>query len=72
MSRSKFWYVNCDVCGEEGSGGEGSYAYGPTLTKYLKKLRAEGWTFDKKDICENCNGNAAKRIRAAQGKRGDV
>lgn len=62
MSRSKFWYVNCDACGEEAGGGEGSYgAACPDLTSYLKKMRADGWTFGKRDLCMECNGNGPKR-----------
>ena len=68
MSRTKFWYVNCDQCGDEGSAGEGSYGSTcRTLANYLAKLRTDGWTFGTRDICEECNGNGPKaRARAKQ------
>lgn len=61
MSRTKFWYVHCDVCGEEGTGGEGSHAYGTDLQPYLERLRVDGWTFGERDICMECNGNGPKQ-----------
>lgn len=61
MSRTKCWYVNCDGCGNEGAGGEGSATYGTDLAPYLARLRLDGWTFGEEDLCEECNGNGPKQ-----------
>jgi hypothetical protein len=65
MSRTKFWYVNCDQCGGEGTGGEGSHSHGSDLKPYMDRLRQDGWTFGARDLCAECNGNGPKHRAAA-------
>lgn len=60
MSSAKFHYVYCDdkncARNEEGTGGEGSYAYGGNLRSYRQALAREGWTYvGRKDYCSECS-----------------